>query len=658
MQNARKLIIASLAAVAVGLGAAAETSKEIAELFGRADAIGNPQISPNGKYLAVECSPEVKPSICIFDIATGAAPILVPVIADVRLESHYWANNETIVMNIEAFETVKTSDGLQNYAFDRAVAFNLRDKKPVMLMNNNRAYLDTNDLAAVLPEKEGAILFSLVTSEGGEKRTGEISARSLQLKYNIMEVSLKKGGGKRVKVLSRNVVDAVVSPAGDVIAEVSYQEITEGNYTVAVRVDGNDIFKRERVSQNPLSVWGLDSSGQNILVYLRDGEFYGLHRMSLADGALTPVSFDSALGGGTVGPIFDHRNNRVIGFELPGDDSFQVIEEAALKSQIDAIAPAMPGASVTLESWTDDRSQSVIRVEKTGSPAEYYLFEAGKGALSPVGSIAPHLDGRPLGKIAPISYTARDGMTIESYLTLPPGKTRSDGPFPLILLPHGGPEARDTAGFDWWAQAYATAGYAVLQPNFRGSSGYGVDFLSAGYGEFGGKMVLDVVDGAKWAVSQGITTQGQVCAAGASYGGYSALMTGLHAPDDIKCIVAVNAVTNPFAILGDYRDKSLVANYFERYLGVGKFDRKEEKDAISPVERAGEFTQPVLLIGSEEDSTVPFEQSEQLMRAGRSTNQFTLVNLSGEDHYLNSTRARHDVLESSLNFLQQHLPAK
>jgi dipeptidyl aminopeptidase/acylaminoacyl peptidase len=212
--------------------------------------------------------------------------------------------------------------------------------------------------------------------------------------------------------------------------------------------------------------------------------------------------------------------------------------------------------------------------------------------------------------------------------------------------------------FDWWAQAYASAGYAVLQPNFRGSAGFGLEYRDAGYGEFGDKMVLDVADGAAWAVEQGISRPGEACVAGASYGGYSALMLPLQAPGTVKCVVAVNAVTDPFGMAGQYDANSFYSNYMERYLGADRFSSLDDRHRITPVDRTSEYNVPVMIIASQEDGTVPFEQSQNFRRAVGDKVELEFVEVEGEDHFLRTSLGRYNVLLNSLQFLEQHLPAE
>jgi pimeloyl-ACP methyl ester carboxylesterase len=647
-------LLASACAIALcAMPASAETASDIAELFGRADAMGHPQISPDGVHLAAECSPMNLHTICVFDLMNGGDAVILPKMAGARMVDHYWASDDTLVLDVEMYETLQTSNGLRNYTFERAVAFNINDPKPVMLLRDNRAWLDTNDLTAILPSKEGKVDFAIVYLDEGPTNVDRKVKVAPNYVFNLMEVNLASGKSKIRKKLRNNVIDAIVSPDGDFIAEISYRDNGSLGHEVSVEAGGKTIFKRERLDFNPLSVWGLDTSGENLIVFLSEGEPYGLFRMALSDGTLTPV--DSY--GGLVSPVIDTRMRDVVGYEYPDDFTVQILEDPDLKGQVEAISGAFPDASVTAESWSDNKAYTVVKVEYPGKPLDYFLFEPQSGALSPLGNIAPHLDGRELGHIEPVSYTARDGLEIPAYLTLPPGKTRADGPFPLILMPHGGPETRDTLSFDWWAQAYAAAGYAVLQPNFRGSAGFGLDFRNAGYGEYGDQMVLDVADGAAWAVEQGLSLPGEACVAGASYGGYAALMLPLQESGAVKCVVAVNAVTDPFGMMGESDSNSFYSNYIERYLGADRFSSNEDRHRITPVDRTAEYSVPVMMIASREDGTVPFKQSENFRRAANGAIDLEFIEIEGEDHYLRTSVGRYNVLLNSLDFLQRQLPA-
>ena len=188
-----------------------------------------------------------------------------------------------------------------------------------------------------------------------------------------------------------------------------------------------------------------------------------------------------------------------------------------------------------------DLSRALIGVENADSPRVYFLVDLGKGTADTVGESYPELEKVGLGKRESMTYAARDGLEIPAYLTLPPGREAKN--LPLVVFPHGGPWSRDEAGFDWWAQFLTTRGYAVLQPQFRGSVGFGGDLRRAGTRAWGQAMQDDLLDGVDELVKRGIVDAKKVCIVGASYGGYAALAGVALTPDRFACAVSVNGVS-------------------------------------------------------------------------------------------------------------------
>jgi cephalosporin-C deacetylase-like acetyl esterase len=166
----------------------------------------------------------------------------------------------------------------------------------------------------------------------------------------------------------------------------------------------------------------------------------------------------------------------------------------------------------------------------------------------------PDLAGATLGEVRTISYQARDNATIPAYVTIPPGVKPEN--LPLVVLPHGGPEARDYPTFDWQAQFLATRGYAVLQPQFRGSTGFGEEYRKAGYRQWGGVMQNDITDGVKALIEQGLADPRRICIFGASYGGYAALAGAAFTPGLYACAVSVNGISDLPGLIGQIERRS------------------------------------------------------------------------------------------------------
>jgi dipeptidyl aminopeptidase/acylaminoacyl peptidase len=212
-----------------------------------------------------------------------------------------------------------------------------------------------------------------------------------------------------------------------------------------------------------------------------------------------------------------------------------------------------------------------------------------------------------------VSWRAADGLTLSGVLTLPPG--RAARALPLVVLPHGGPEARDYPGFDWWAQAYASRGYAVFQPNFSGSGGYDIGLRNAGLGQWGRKMQTDISDGVADLARQGIVDPKRACIVGGSYGGYAALAGVTVQQGLYRCAVSVAGVADLAEMLAYNRDRaglrSDTMRYWKAFMGVND-STDDSLNAISPVLRASHADAPILLIHGKEDIRVPINQSERM----------------------------------------------
>jgi len=279
-----------------------------------------------------------------------------------------------------------------------------------------------------------------------------------------------------------------------------------------------------------------------------------------------------------------------------------------------------------------------------------------------IGYAYPDLNADLVGEMRAIRYAAGDGMEIPGYLTLPPGVTEPRD-LPLVVLPHGGPAARDTMGFDWWAQGLASRGYAVLQPNFRGSAGLGDEHLEAGYGEWGLKMQTDLSDGVRYLAAEGIIDPQRVCIVGASYGGYAALAGPTLDPGVYRCAVSVAGVSDlrtmvQWSAAQAGRRDSPVVRYWNRFMGAERLGDRSLDDR-SPAFRAAEADAPILLLHGWDDTVVPYDQSrimaEALERAGR---PYELVRLDGEDHWLSREATRQRMLNETVRFLETHNPPR
>lgn len=635
---------------------------DTAELYGRADGVSDPQLSPNGNKLALQCAPEGVPALCVFDIVNGGESLLIPLGAEKRLGNFYWVNDTYLVFDFSVFETIQTGSGMRDYDFYRAVAFDTSKNKAVMLMRDERNQIDGTQIVAFLPGKKDKVLMTATTvntSRGANRFTQIDDKEGFKFSLATFEVSLATGKSKRKKTFVPEVSRSLFKPDGEILAQIFENDTnpSDSKRDYSIRVGKTPIFEAENVEISDFSLYGYDADSNKLVVFFDQAARNGLYHMDVANGALNPVQLDGE-DAGRAAPIIDPQTQSLVGLEYTNDLDIQMFIHPKLKAVHAKMKNTLAGKSVTIGSWDAARNKFVVRAQAPGKPSEYYVFNSKTGELGGVGNQASHMTDVEMGTVSAINYSARDGLNIPGYLTLPPGKTRADGPFKLVVMPHGGPAARVTADFDWWVQAFAAEGYAVLQPNFRGSTGYGQAFAAAGYGAFGDEMITDVIDGARWAEAQGIAKSGGYCAVGASYGGYSALMMAVLDSGKLGCAASVNGVTDPLIRKSRFSAGSESENYLTRSMGLDEFSSDAETQAITPRKRTEEITAPVLLIHGKEDTRVRFTQAEIMAEKMNRKPGFKLVEMPGEDHFLQSTKARHLVLSETLGFVAANHPAR
>ena len=319
-----------------------------------------------------------------------------------------------------------------------------------------------------------------------------------------------------------------------------------------------------------------------------------------------------------------------VSFE-PGRSTWKVLDPA-VQADYDAIAKLAPGDFTIVNRTTADDAWLVAFTSDRG-PVAYYRWDRAvkKGTL--LFTSQPKLEGLPLAAMKPVVIKSRDGLTLNSYLTLPVGLSASK--LPLVLFVHGGPWGRDVWGFSSWAQWLANRGYAVLQVNYRASTGYGKKFLNAGNRQWGLKMHDDLLDAAKWAVDQGIADPKRIAVFGGSYGGYAALAAATMTPDVFACNVDIVGPSNLKTLIASVPPywKPMRAMFDVR---IGNVDDPKDAELIqkaSPLFRADKITKPLLIGQGANDPRVNVKESEQIVEAiERNKGSVTYVLYPDEGH--------------------------
>lgn len=319
------------------------------------------------------------------------------------------------------------------------------------------------------------------------------------------------------------------------------------------------------------------------------------------------------------------------------------------------LSRALGMEEVRIVSRSRDSETMLVWGGSESDPGALYIFSAADKRLDLLTNYRPELDFRQLARPIPVRYSARDGLIISAYLTLPRG--REPQGLPLIILPHGGPLGiRDKLEYNDEVQLLANRGYAVLQPNYRGSGGYGEAFYEAGFGEVGRGMQDDIDDAMDWAVGEGIADPSRVCVVGGSYGGFAALWAVIRNPERYRCAASWAGVT----------DWDRMMSYDRRFLGRKRArdlrEREEGEDAdldeYSPINRASDLNRPVLLAHGGKDRRVPASQYYTFEEASRSApvRPVTLL-IEDEGHGFSRAENEQKWYDALLAFLAEHNPA-
>lgn len=299
---------------------------------------------------------------------------------------------------------------------------------------------------------------------------------------------------------------------------------------------------------------------------------------------------------------------------------------------------------VNVNSRSRDGNTMTIYNSGPRDPGTYYLFKEGR--IQAVGSKQPLIESENLADVRYITYKARDGVEIPAFLTVPQG----EGPFPLIVLPHGGPFVQETVIYDEWSQMLANNGYMVLQPQYRGSRGYGLGFYMSAFidgGQGGYKMQDDKDDGALYLVEQGLVDPDRIAMFGWSYGGYAALVAASRSPQIYQCVIAGAAVSDPLMQVNYYRYQLRGAPGLEQ---LRMWD-----DSISPIKEVEKVNVPMLLIHGDVDQRVPPEHAYKYRKLLDEYNKdYEFVELKGADHFSNTLFYEHQInlYESMIDYLK------
>jgi len=637
----------------------ADEADDVAAKFGARQSVRQAALSPDGNSAVLVTSrPDGGENAAVLTFAgVKTVPLIGSKAGEDRIFYCQFASAAQVVCSMYMIE----GSGNDASSAQRLVAVGADGSKPRVISARTRsgAYFHSGYGGQLIDYnaagKPGSVLITRYNSVEGQ--TGNLLGRS---ERGFLVEAVDLASNKRVSVVPARetaveyTADGIgnvrimglqpVAPSGYARREVNYQyRSAEGGAwqpLSTVTFDGGLSTGFNPVAVDPASnsAFGFDNHQGRKALFARTLDGSGATRLLLAR---PDVDVDGLLRIG--------RNQRVIGASYASEYRIAEYFDPELKRLATALARAFPGnPSINFVDSSEDEKKLLLLISSDTDPGSYYLYDKTTRQLGSLLPLRPELAGLSMGTMKPVRYPAADGTQIPGYLTLPPG---SDGKgLPAIVMPHGGPGARDEWGFDWLVQYFVARGYAVLQPNYRGSAGYGSQWFQKNGFQSWQVAIGDVNDAGKWLVSQGIAAPGKLAILGWSYGGYAALQSQVVDADLYKAVVAVAPVTDLDALLEENRNQSNFYNT-QNFIGTGP-----HVAAGSPARHAAAFKAPVLMFHGDKDLNVGVGQARLMRgRLAAAGKPVTYVEFPGLDHQLDNAPARQRLLADSDRFIRRAL---
>ncbi|MEO1241564.1 MAG: S9 family peptidase [Pseudomonadota bacterium] len=644
---------------------AAAGQKADPAVFGELPAIQSAEISPNGETVAVLRNENAQTTVVLVDLANSTAEPKAIGVGEIKARSIKWVDDRYLLLLASLTNDTQTKTGMQTLEFFRWIAIDTVELETETLFRKDTSYYieDSGAIVASALSNPGMAFFkrwtpkARVASSGGSTYASRLSP-SYGQGYSVFRVDLKSGKERMVEGGLPETADWIVNINGEPVVRIDAVS-AKGVREVHWKKPGSDRFalaqeipeKRGRgaaiifhgLTEAENEIYATTYNGGNTVSFVA----YNLEQGNISETLFSDENYDLD------SVIYDIHPATAVGIRYTDDLPRARYLNPDIQGAQDNLARALKGASPMVVSHSTDNNRMLVRAIYTNRPDDYYVFDRKTRSLSFFASSYPALSEKIYAEKSKFAYAAPDGLRVNGYLTTPVGASREN--MPLIVLPHGGPASRDDQSFDWWAFFYAARGYAVYQPNFRGSDGYGLAFREAGYGEWGRKMQDDITNGVQKLIDDGIADPSRICIVGASYGGYAALAGATLTPDLYACAVSVNGVSDLPRMIGEAAVSRNNAAYWERRIG-SRFRNADELAAVSPARQAANAGPPVMLIHGKDDTVVPFYQSEIMRDALVAANKpYVFVELRGEDHWLSSGETRTGMLRQSIEFIDRHI---
>jgi dipeptidyl aminopeptidase/acylaminoacyl peptidase len=590
------------------------------------------KISPDGSKMVGVIRENDRDKVAVIDIKT-MKPLSAKEFGESRVvRGVTWANNDTILMSVT--KSVGYLDRKGKWDGVYAMKFDGKKSKPLF----NRENLYGVDILDGLPESKRKIL---------------IRHHNQNYYYDLK--SNKKSFMSRPadKYASAPSLNKKYQP----VVAIGYNIKTESTYLHYKKGDAKSWTKLD-LAQGKKEVstsFGGNSSDPNIVYILsnHDASTIGLFKLNLSSGNLTNIYRNDEVD---IAGRIENADNETIGFTLmPGyPEVIWVNKKDSITKTYKGLKQSFPGQNIRIFNFTLDNKQMVFNVSSDRNPGQFFLLNLTTNKIKPLVKGRSWIDPKDMSEMKPITITARDGLKLHGYLTLPNGKEPKN--LPLVVNPHGGPHGpRDSWGFNPEVQLMANRGYAVLQLDYRGSGGYGRDFQMAGYRKWGREMQDDLTDATLWAVNQGIADRDRLCIYGGSYGGYATLQGLVREPDLYKCGIGYVGVYDLKVWKHCSDTVSKGGSRGQKYLTKVHGKDKKELEAYSPAYNTDKIKAKVFLAHGEDDVRVPMCQLNSLVKGLKKSGVDYEVMTRDEGHGYHDPQNRKDFYSRLLSFLDENI---
>jgi dipeptidyl aminopeptidase/acylaminoacyl peptidase len=629
------------------------------EFFTKFDEFGGVKISPDGAFIAALSGKYGRSRVVFIDLKEKRTVSAVRVQDDCEIDEYYWVSPTRLIYTIaqRQRENVRPTPTGEIFAVNRdgtqmRMLYGYRAEERTLdtrLAKRKASYATPVFLSSLKQDPQRILIAEYPWRNLGNVWVYDPDTKPLISRLDVFTGRKQKidaaplRGARLLLDHDDNVRFAIGRDAHSDLA-ISWKPQPGSKWT-SFRLEG---FAEDTIAPRRFSA----DNGSVYLTGMREDDTYDtLYRLDLQTQKVEKVY---AFASGDVADVIaDFAGRELIGVMGYTDRQIDVFldEDDPAAQTYEALQRAFPDQRVNVTSTSADGRLAVVYVDSDVNPGDYYLFDtvAKKADFLRGGRI--WIEPRQMRPKEPFTFKARDGLELQGYVTRPTG----DNPYPMIVLPHGGPHGvRDTWEYDPEVQLLASRGYAVLQVNYRGSGGFGIDFETSGYGEWGAKMQDDITDATRWAIEQKIAIADRICIYGGSYGGYAALMGAAREPDLYRCAIGYAGVYDLPLMFGsgDVPDSRFGRDYLERVLG----NDMNKLRARSPVSMAQDIKAQVLLIHGKDDTRADYEHAKRMRAAlEQHRKKVEWLALGGEGHGVYDEDSRREVYERILQFLDSSL---